>query len=75
MEKDDLSEKIAKLEFQNDQLVAELEYVDSLLRAVGFADGLASVKSAARELATLDDMDAHRFEDGLPDDPPGLDAA
>ena len=70
---EDLTEKLAKLEFQNDQLVAELEYVDSLLRAVGFTDGLASVKAAARELADYESMRDGRFEDGMPDEPPGLD--
>ena len=51
MNNEELLEKLAKLEFQNDQLTAELEYIDSLLRTVGFADGLASVKAAAQELA------------------------
>ena len=71
--KEDLSEKIARLEFQNDQLLTELEYVDSLLRTVGFSDGLASVKSAAQELAQIEEMENSRFEEGLPDEPPGLD--
>lgn len=43
-------EKLAYLEFVNDQLSSELHYVDKLLRAVGFADGLSTVKSAAQEL-------------------------
>lgn len=42
--------KLAYLEFVNDQLSTELHYVDKLLRAVGFADGLTSVKLAAQEL-------------------------
>lgn len=45
-----LFEKLAYLEFVNDQLSAELHYVDKLLRAVGFTDGLVTVKSAAKEL-------------------------
>jgi hypothetical protein len=69
---DEEAEKIAKLEFQNDQLVTELEYVDSLLRKVGFTDGLSSLKVAAQELAAYDEMEKGRFEDGLPDEPPGL---
>lgn len=72
MENSDLHEQIAKLEFQNDQLVAELEYVDTLLRAVGFSNGLDSVKSAAQELARFEQAQNDRFEDGLPDEPPGL---
>ena len=45
-----LLEKIAYLEFANDQLSTELSYVDRLLRAIGFSDGLKTVKSAAQEL-------------------------
>jgi hypothetical protein len=73
MENIDLHEQIAKLEFQNDQLLAELEYVDTLLRAVGFSEGLDSVKAAAQELARFEQSQDERFEDGLPDEPPGLD--
>ncbi len=43
-------EKIAYLEFENDQLSTELHYVDRLLRAVGFTEGLSTVKQAAQEL-------------------------
>jgi hypothetical protein len=68
-----LLDSIAQLEFQNDQLTAELEYVDQLLRNVGFTDGLQSVKSAAQELADFERQEDARFEDGLPDEPPGLD--
>jgi hypothetical protein len=45
-----LLNKIAHLEFVNDQLSTELHYVDRLLRAVGFTDGLTTVKQAAKEL-------------------------
>lgn len=68
-----LKEKIAQLEFQNDQLVAELDYVDELLRSVGFTDGLASVKDAAQELFDYEKAQDQRFEEGLPDEPPGYD--
>ncbi len=43
-------EKIAYLEFVNDQLTTELQYVDRLLKSVGFTDGLTTVKQAAKEL-------------------------
>ncbi|HXF28458.1 MAG TPA: hypothetical protein VN457_01290 [Chlamydiales bacterium] len=43
-------EKMAHLEFVNDQVVAELQSTDQLLRRIGFADGLSSVKSAAQEI-------------------------
>jgi len=45
-----LLRKVAHLEFVNDQLTTELQYVDKLLRAVGFSEGLATVKTAAQEL-------------------------
>lgn len=45
-----LLEKIARLEFVNDQVVAELQHTDKLLRAIGFAEGLKGVKLAAREI-------------------------
>jgi hypothetical protein len=73
MDEEAMREKIANLEFQNDQLTAELQYVDQLLRSVGFSDGLASVKSAAQELSEYESRQDRRFEDGLPDEPPGLD--
>jgi hypothetical protein len=64
-----LQERIAKLEFQNDQLATELSYLDALLRRIGFSEGLSSVKSAAYELNSAHE---HLYEDGLPDEPPGL---
>jgi hypothetical protein len=45
-----LLEKIARLEFVNDQIVAELQHTDKLLRSIGFAEGLKGVKSAAKEI-------------------------
>lgn len=72
-EKEKLLERIAQLEFINDQMTAELEYVDQLLRSVGFADGLRSIKSAAQELKEYEQNEDLRFEEGLPDEPPGLD--
>ena len=72
-DKDKLLERIAQLEFINDQMTAELEYIDQLLRSVGFADGLNSVKSAAQELKEYERQQDSMFEDGLPDEPPGLD--
>ena len=72
-ETEKLLERIAQLEFLNDQLTAELHYVDRLLRSVGFSDGLNSVKSAAQELFDYEHFYEKRFEEGLPDEPPGLD--
>lgn len=57
MTKVELSQKVARLEFANDQLVAELRYVDELLRSIGFPEGLETVKLAARELADQEEME------------------
>ena len=46
----ELMEKIAHLESINDQLISELNYVDSLMRQVGFSNGLATVKATAHEI-------------------------
>lgn len=45
-----LEKKIAYLEFENDQLHAEIEYVDRLLKLIGFSDGLETIKLAAQEI-------------------------
>ena len=50
MNKGELIRKVAYLETVNDQVVAELHYVDTLLREIGFPDGLKTVKNAAKEL-------------------------
>lgn len=72
-EKQALLTRIAQLEFQNDQLGAEISYDDQLLRSVGFENGLASVKAAAIELSNGGEEADPRFENGLPDQPPGYD--
>lgn len=46
----DLQKKVAYLESLNDHLLTELGYVDHLMRLVGFAGGLETVKLTAREL-------------------------
>lgn len=46
----DLEKKLAELESINDQLSAEIKYLDQLLKQVGFEDGLKTLKSAAQEL-------------------------
>lgn len=51
-----LTKKIAELEFQQDQLLAELEYVDTLLRAVGFSEGLQTVKATALDMIEMGDQ-------------------
>jgi hypothetical protein len=50
MKKTDLLKKVAYLESLNDHLLTELGYVDNLMRLVGFAGGLETVKVTAKEL-------------------------
>jgi hypothetical protein len=50
MTKAELLKKVAVLESINDQLTTEVEYVDRLMRLLGFSEGLLSVKSAAQEV-------------------------
>jgi len=42
--------KLAYLEFVHDQLLAELEDLDQLLRKSGFPDGVCSLKEVAQEM-------------------------
>jgi hypothetical protein len=50
MDQDILQRKIAKLESLYDQLQSEMNYLDSLLKEVGFEEGLKTLKEAALEL-------------------------
>jgi hypothetical protein len=63
--KDQLMRKLAKLETMNDQLITELAYVDHLMRSVGFANGLETVKATALELIEReqDDYDDEELDD------------
>jgi hypothetical protein len=47
---DTLKQKVAYLEFINDQLLTEIQYVDRLLKLIGFPDGLETIKKAAQEV-------------------------
>lgn len=49
-----LIKKIAKLETINDQLAAEIQYLEKLTRALGFAEGLKTLKEAALEMLEAD---------------------
>jgi len=46
--------RISELESLNDQLIAELRYLDGLLKEVGFEEGLITLKFAALELLQQD---------------------
>lgn len=50
MTKGQLLKKIAYLESLNDQLEAEVGYIDQLMRLVGFSNGLKTVKATAKEI-------------------------
>lgn len=48
--KAELKKKIARLESVNDHLKTELQYLDELMRMIGFSQGLATVKATALEI-------------------------
>lgn len=60
--KEELEKKVAYMEFVNDQLVSELRYVDTLLKSIGFPEGLETVKLAAHELMERE-RDSYTAED------------
>ncbi len=45
-----LKRRISELESLNDQLQAEIRYLDELLKEVGFQEGLITLKWAALEM-------------------------
>jgi hypothetical protein len=57
MDKEKLLRRIAELETINDQLQTELRYLDTLLREVGFENGLTTLKYAAKELIEEESQD------------------
>jgi len=59
MGQEDLLKKISELESINDQLQAEIRYLDELLKQVGFEEGLKTLKMAARELLDQDANDSY----------------
>lgn len=46
----ELLQKIAQLETQNDYLITELDYIDEILRKVGFEHGLATIKAVVEDV-------------------------
>ena len=50
MEKEKMLKRISELETLNDQLLTELNYLDQLLKHIGFEQGLITLKAAAQEL-------------------------
>lgn len=57
MSKEEMLRKISELESINDQLHAEIRYLDRLLKKAGFADGLKTLKIAAQELISENHQD------------------
>lgn len=45
-----LKKKIAQLESVNDHLLTEVTYIDQLMRMIGFAEGIKTVKATANEM-------------------------
>ena len=48
-----LERELAKLESINDQLMTEINYVDHLMKMIGFSGGLVALKETANELYTI----------------------
>lgn len=49
MKEQESQQRVAYLEFVNDQLISELHYVDRLLKSIGFPEGLQTIKQVAQE--------------------------
>ena len=64
MKQRELLKKIAKMESINDQLAAELNYLEYLARALGFAEGLKTLKAAALEMLESENKKEIKSEDG-----------
>jgi len=54
IKEEQLKRRISELESINDQLAAELRYLDELLKDIGFEEGLTTLKYAAIELLEED---------------------
>lgn len=50
MDEKKLIKRIAQLESINDQLVAELQFLDTITKELGFQEGIKTLKAAAEEL-------------------------
>lgn len=58
MTKKELMTQVARLESLNDHLQTELSYIDQLMRVVGFAGGLETIKATALELQKIENEDS-----------------
>lgn len=50
MNKTQLDKRISRLETVHDQLESEIQYIDKLLRSIGFPQGIQSAKQVALEI-------------------------
>jgi hypothetical protein len=62
MDPKEYEKRIAKLESLNDQLTAEFAHLDTMLKKLGFEDGIITLKEAAAEM----------LEKNRPEDPEEL---
>lgn len=52
-----LQQRLAYLEFVQDQLETEVTELDRLLRSIGFPQGLSSIKEIAHEILAQGDLE------------------
>lgn len=52
----DLERYIAQLEFVNDQLMTELATMDRMLKTIGFADGVTTMKKLIHEVIAEEEL-------------------
>jgi len=66
MKKKELINTIARLESLNDQLIAELQYINEIMIRLGFTNGIKTLKSAAEELINEQDTYIESDDDSNP---------
>lgn len=66
MKKKELINTIARLESLNDQLIAELQYINEIMIKLGFTNGIKTLKSAAEELINEQDTLIETDDDSNP---------
>lgn len=57
MNNEELKNRIAYLESFNDQLLTEISHIDELMRLLGFANGLETVKETAQDVFNQSEHD------------------
>ena len=50
MSEKEMMQRIAYLESVNDQLTTEIIYLDTLMRTLGFEEGIETIKTTANEI-------------------------